>query len=81
MSNRIDQDEPCFGCKQLTGVHKCDLFDYNTIVGECPCGNCLVKVTCDDCCDEYLEFTKSVEKYVLDEEKGISTWQIKSPRI
>lgn len=52
--------EACKGCS-IESV--CQLKDYNGIIGECPCGICLVKITCEDDngCDEYYDFIERVE--------------------
>jgi hypothetical protein len=45
----------CKGCSSLI----CDL-PPKTDEHQCPCVECLVKMICDDVCDEYLKY----ERYV-----------------
>ena len=62
--------EKCFGC---TMIHfKCVLYwDMTEYIKDCPCHNCLVKVTCgyDDVCDTYSEFQDKLSQVEGYEEK------------
>ncbi len=54
--------EYCKGCSSKDGNH-CKLSRSNKH-GECPCSECLVKVTCNTGCRDYFEFdTETLKEY------------------
>ncbi len=57
--------EPCNGCLQKS--KDCDLEGYNVIMDECPCGSCLVKVTCSDVCSDWFDFLQNYKEWFIEE--------------
>lgn len=49
----------CKGCQMHVGNQFCRFLAYN-MDGECPCTNCLVKVTCDLDCKQYIMFSSKI---------------------
>jgi hypothetical protein len=43
----------CYGC---LGVPRCKMIDWNCIMKDCPCAQCIVKVLCDGDCDDYIYY-------------------------
>lgn len=54
--------DPCNGCLQKS--IECDLEGYNTLMDECPCGSCLVKVTCSAICDLWFNFLEDYNEFL-----------------
>ena len=63
-------DEKCKGCitdHYETGTHHC-YWDYYNKDGTCPCSNCLVKMMCNEACDEFEKWNGWI-KSPMDEEQ------------
>jgi hypothetical protein len=49
----------CEGCLSYTGcyliAYSC-LFDFYNDEGQCPCTLCIIKVMCEDVCDDFTHF-------------------------
>lgn len=56
----------CRGC--IGNLHKCYYIE-GAKEFECPCGICLVKVTCETICDDFHDFAKLCEEKAANEEK------------
>jgi hypothetical protein len=54
--NEIEEGHPCYGCYTLgnhhEGIFPCPNMLFN-LSGKCPCTNCLVKVMCNEECDNW----------------------------
>lgn len=45
--------DACYGC---LGIPRCGFIKWNSIVKDCPCSKCIVKVLCIGDCDDYVYY-------------------------
>lgn len=50
----------CNNCVLIRGTKAIYRIDYN--VKDCPCRNCLVKVLCNEVCNDILDYTKNYKR-------------------
>ncbi len=64
----MKQFEGCEGCSVMTKCYKSfstDLYKsyYKSRMVKCPCKTCLVKVVCDDVCEQYAKVWSFLKQY------------------
>jgi hypothetical protein len=48
--------EECKGCSVISSKGECVTAATDTFGNECPCRKCLVKVMCNDGCDDWKQY-------------------------
>ncbi len=64
----------CEGCYSKRVSSFCNSM-YRFTNDECPCAMCLIKVMCNDSCDEYEVFWKGVDSIIKDKNARLVTIQ------
>ena len=61
MVNKITQKDwsDCMGCDAINKRHLC-IGDYDDLFDICPCRNCIVKMMCNEACEEYNKLRDTV---------------------
>lgn len=68
----MKKDIRCVGChNEYTYMHECLISLNKTLIGKCPCVNCIVKAMCSYMCDTRVRFFADQSKKTIDELSNI----------